>query len=252
MHAHRVQVFDGTDDDAVVIPVPHHLHLEFLPSDDGLFQQDLGSRRHLEPVRHDALELLTVVGDAAPCSAQGERRSDDGGEPDARLFLERLVERMGDFRPGYFEADVLHGLPKQVAILRHVDGFAGGGDELYVVFLEHAFAREVEGTIEAGLPPHRWQQCVRALLGDDPLHRRPMHRLDVDRVRHLRVRHDRRRVGIHEDDAVALLAQRLAGLRPRVIEFARLADHDRAGADDQDTLDIGAFGHGVKLINHFI
>ena len=46
-----------------------------------------------------------------------------------------------------------------------------------------------------------------------------------------------------EDDAVALLAQRLAGLRTGIVEFAGLADDDRAGADDQDALDVGALAH---------
>jgi len=43
-----------------------------------------------------------------------------------------------------------------------------------------------------------------------------------------------RRIRIDQDDLVALRAQRLAGLRAGVVELARLADHDRAGADDQN------------------
>ena len=75
------------------------------------------------------------------------------------------------------------------------------------------------------------------------LDRRRVDRLDVDRVGHVRVGHDRGRVGVDQDHPVALLAQRLAGLRAGVVEFAGLADHDRAGADDQDALDVGAFWH---------
>src|SRR4029453_7777920 len=72
---------------------------------------------------------------------------------------------------------------------------------------------------------------------------RPRDRLDVRDVRHLRVRHDRRRIGIDEDDPVALLLQRLARLRARVVELAGLPDDDRAGADDEDALDVGAAWH---------
>jgi len=43
------------------------------------------------------------------------------------------------------------------------------------------------------------------------------------------------------NDSVAFRAQRLAGLRPRIIEFARLTDDDGAGADDEDGGDIGPF-----------
>ena len=52
---------------------------------------------------------------------------------------------------------------------------------------------------------------------------------------------------VDQDDPVALLAQRLARLRAGVVELARLADDDRAGADDQDALDVGALWHGIWL-----
>jgi hypothetical protein len=78
---------------------------------------------------------------------------------------------------------------------------------------------------------------------DDLFQHRPGDRLDVGRVGHARVGHDRRRVAVDQDDAKALLAQGLAGLRAGVIELARLTDHDRPGADDQDALDVGALRH---------
>ena len=62
----------------------------------------------------------------------------------------------------------------------------------------------------------------------------------------LRVGHDRRRVAVDEDDAVALLAQRLAGLGAGVVELAGLADDDRAGADDEDGFQVGALRHGFS------
>src|SRR5699024_10061052 len=59
--------------------------------------------------------------------------------------------------------------------------------------------------------------------------------------------HDRGRVGVDEDDPQALLAQHPAGLGAGVVELRGLADHDRAGADDQDGRDIGATGHQDSL-----
>src|SRR5258708_13677871 len=61
-------------------------------------------------------------------------------------------------------------------------------------------------------------------------------RSDVDGVRHLRVGHDGRGVGIDENDAIALFAQRLAGLGAGIVELARLADDDRSRSDDQDAV----------------
>jgi hypothetical protein len=67
-------------------------------------------------------------------------------------------------------------------------------------------------------------------LGDD--FRRD--RLDVGGVGKIGIGHDRRRVGVYQNDPVALLLQGLAGLRAGIIEFACLTDDDRAGAYDQN------------------
>src|SRR5262249_14741627 len=68
-------------------------------------------------------------------------------------------------------------------------------------------------------------------------------RLEVGRVRPLGVGHDRRRVRVHEHDAVPLASQHAAGLRPRVVELAPLADAYRPGADDQDSAKVFALRH---------
>ena len=41
MHTHRVDVFDGTDDDSVVGGVAHHLHLVFFPAQQAFIDQNL-------------------------------------------------------------------------------------------------------------------------------------------------------------------------------------------------------------------
>ena len=243
MNAHRIEVLDRADDDAIVIAVADDLHLELFPADDRLFEQNFRRRRHLEAVRDDAFELLEVVRNAAARAAQREGRTDDGREADRMLLLERLFERMRDVGPGTFQTDLGHGLPEQVAILRHVDGFPRGRDHLDVVLLQHAFAREIQRAIEARLPAHCRQQRVGPLLLDDSLDGRPVDRLDVDGIGHVRVGHDRRRVGVHEDDPEALFAQRLAGLGAGIVEFAGLADDDRAGSNDQNAVQVCAFRH---------
>ena len=61
---------------------------------------------------------------------------------------------------------------------------------------------------------------------DDLAHHFPVDRLNVGRVGHLRVGHDGRRVGVDQNDAVALFAQRFTRLGARVVELTRLADND--------------------------
>ena len=59
--------------------------------------------------------------------------------------------------------------------------------------------------------------------------------------------HDRGRIGVDQDDLVTLFAEGFARLRAGIIEFARLPDDDRAGADEQDFVDISTFWHGLAF-----
>jgi len=93
------------------------------------------------------------------------------------------------------------------------------------------------GGVEGRLAAQRRQQRQLALRAgaphlldfarDDFFHRLRGNRFDVGAVGKFRVGHDGGRIGIDQDNAEALLAQGLAGLRARVIEFARLADDNR-------------------------
>ncbi len=84
-----------------------------------------------------------------------------------------------------------------------------------------------------------------ALLGNDLGDDFRRDRLDIGPIRHVGIGHDRRRIGIDENDAIALGPQRLAGLGAGIIEFAGLADDDRSGANDHDGRNIGPLGHVV-------
>src|SRR6185369_5258298 len=230
-------------DDAVVVAVAHHLHLEFLPPDHRFLDEQLVGGGSVEPALADGDELLHVVGDAAAGAAERERGPDDRGEPHHRLHLQRLHQRMRELGARALQADLRHRVLELLAVLGLVDRLLLRADHLDAEAVEHAFACEVERAVERGLPAHRGQERIRALLLDDARDHLPGDRLDVGDIGHLRVGHDRGGVGVHQDHAVALVAQGLARLRAGVVELAALADHDRAGADDEDGFEVGALGH---------
>ena len=113
------------------------------------------------------------------------------------------------------------------------------------MFREHARFKEGHGGVEGGLAAERGQEGVGFFADDDFFDDLGGDRLDVGAVGELRVGHDGGRVGVDQDDTVALLAQGLAGLDAGIIEFTGLADDDRAGADEEDGFEVGAFGHGA-------
>ncbi len=243
VHAHRIEVFDGADDDAVVLLVADHLHLVFLPADQRLVDQQLTGRRQIEAAGTDLFELFTVVGDAAAGAAHGERRTNDAGE--ANLVEHAIgffhVVRDAGYRTG--QTDVLHRLVEARTVFGLVDGVGVGTDHLDAKLLQNAVLFQVQRAVQRGLATHGRQQCVGTLLLDDLGHGGPFDRFDVGGVSHGRVGHDGRRIGVHQDDAEAFLLQRLAGLSAGVIELARLADDDGAGAEDEDAFDICTFWH---------
>ena len=297
VHAHRVDVLDRADDDAVVRLVADHLHLEFLPAEHALLDQHLGGRRGLQAALDDLAEFLAVVGDAAAGAAERERRPDDGRQPDDRqpiqgllqrlfliallavvfigapllqeirpqlLFLRRrhlqavdarefrrvvaailLLElgRIGQHRLGRGEADARHGIAEQLAVLGHVDGLGLGADHLHAELFQHALLGEAQRGVERGLAAHGRQQRVGPLLLDDLGDEIGRDRLDIGCIGQVRVRHDRGRIGVDQDDAVALGLQRLAGLGAGIVELAGLPDDDGARADDEDGFDICALRH---------
>src|SRR6266566_19788 len=69
-------------------------------------------------------------------------------------------------------------------------------------------------------------------------------------VRELRIGHDRGGIRVHKNDVIALLFQGFHRLRPRVVEFRRLADDDRPGTEQQDAREISSFGHRGRLAGY--
>ncbi len=246
--AHRVEVLDRADDDDVVVEVAHHLELVFLPADDGFLDQDLVDRAHREALAGGELELRRVLGDPSARAAERERRPDDERiGADLGRDAHRLVERVGRRARGHVEADALHGVLEELAVLGLLNHLAARADHLDAVLLQHARVEELDGEVEARLAAERGQERVGFFFGDDLLEDVGAERLDVGPGGELGVRHDRCRVRVDQHDAVALGQERLARLRARVIELARLADHDRPRPDDEDRLDIRPLRHPVLL-----
>ena len=100
MHAHRVQVLNGTDDDAVVGAVTHDFHLVLFPAQQRLFNQQLVGRRQIQTTGTDFNKFLDVVGDTAARATHGKRWANNRREAQVGLRSERFFQRMGNGRLG--------------------------------------------------------------------------------------------------------------------------------------------------------
>ncbi len=245
MHPHRVDVLDGADDDAVVRLVADDLHLILLPAQDAFLDQHLGGRRQVQTAFDDLAVFLDIVGDAAAGAGEGEGRADDGGQADEGQGVLGLVDVVDGLGTRAFQAELVHGVAEFLTILGLVDDVGPGPDHLHAPFLQGARSVQRQGRVQRRLAAHGRQQGVGPLFRDDALDELRRDRLDIGGVGHLRVGHDGGGVGVDQNDPVPLGLQRLARLDARIVELARLPDHDRPGTDDQDGLDVCAFGHGL-------
>ena len=243
VHAHRIEVFDRADDDAVVLFVADHFHLVFFPADQRFVDQQLLGRRQVQTAVTDFFELFTVVRNAATGAAHGEGRTNDARETDLIEDLVGFLHVVGDTRDRAGQTDGLHGLVKARTVFGLVDGVGVGTDHFDIVLFQYAMFFQVQRTVQCGLAAHGRQHGIRTLLLDDLGDCLPFDRFDIGGVGHGRVGHDGRRVGIDQDDAEAFFLQRLAGLGSGIVKFAGLADHDRTGAEDQNAFDVCTFWH---------
>ena len=169
--------------------------------------------------------------DPAPGPPQGAGRSDNQRQAQGLAYGVGFLKRVDTAAPGQIQPDALHGRLEQIAIFGFLDGRQLGPDEFHAVAVENAGFGQVNGQIQTGLAANGRQQGVRTFPFNNFFKDGPGQRFDIGPVRKIRVGHNRGRIRVDQNDAVALLFERLAGLGARVIEFARLANHNGAGAD---------------------
>jgi hypothetical protein len=246
--AHGIEVLDAADDHHVVVPVPHHLELVLLPAEDRLLHEDGVGGREVDGAASQRVELPLVVGNPAALSTHGETGPEDDREADLLGDGAGLLEGGGVAAAGHLHPDAVHGVLEELPVLGLLDGLEGGADELDAVPCQRTVPGQRHRQVERGLPPQRGEQHVGLFAGQDLLGHLRGDGLDVGPVGEVRVGHDRGRIGVEEDDLVALLLERLAGLGPRVVELAGLPDDDRSGADDHDLLDVLTLRHRGRTL----
>ena len=243
VHAHGVEILDGAHDDAVAGVVAHDLHLILFPALDGLLDQHLVGGRKLQTLAHDGDELLVGVSDAAAGAAEGKARAQYAGIAHALGDSLGVGHAVGIARARDLQANLGHGLVKELAVLAALDGGQVAADHLDAVLVERAVLCQFDGGVQTGLAAQRGQQRVRALFLDYALDKLGGDGLDIGAVGQARVGHDGRRVGVDQDDLKAILLEHLAGLGAGVVKLAGLANNDGARTNDEDTLDVSTFRH---------
>ena len=243
MDTHRIEVFDGADDDAVVVFITHHFHLVLFPANQRFINQQLFGWGEIQTAFANLFELFAVVGDTAAGAAHGERWADDARIAHVSRDGQRFFHIVCDTGTRGVEADFLHRHVEAATVFCFINRVGGRTNHGHAELFQHALTLQLQRTVQRRLAAHGWQHRVRTLFLDDFTHHFPVNRLDVGCIGHFRVGHDGCRVRVYQDYAVTLFAQGFTRLRAGVVEFAGLADDDRASAKDQDAFYVCTFWH---------
>ncbi len=243
VNAHRVDILHAADGDGMIRPIAHDFKFDFLVALDALFDQDLMHRGQAERALAHFHQLRFVVGKAAAGSAQREGGTQHHRVTDALCRGLGLLQRIGDLGGDDRFADGLAQLLEQLTILRPLDTVRRGAQKSGLALGQNALLGQLHGKVQAGLSADTGNDRVRTLLPQDPGHILQIQRFHVDLVRDGCIGHNGGRVGVHQQNLIALLFQRKAGLRSRVVELRCLTDDDGTGADDHDFLDVRSFWH---------
>ena len=190
MHAHRVYILNRADDDCVIRGVAHHFHFIFFPAQEALINQDLIDRGSVQAGFAKMLVILSVIGHAAACTAQGEGRANNRGQANIIKRGHTLLHRLSNGGAWIFEAEPIHGFAKELAIFSHFNRRALGANHLYAKLVQDAHFLKRKRGVQAGLSAHRRQQRVGALNLNDLRDGLRCDGFDVGGIGHVRIGHD--------------------------------------------------------------
>ena len=219
MHAHGVQVFDGTHDNAVVCTVAHHFHFVFFPANQAFFDQQFVRGRCFQTTTANGFEFFSIVGNATTGSAQSKTGANNDRKTvaanllgDAGLHFKRFFHGMGHTALRRIQADAGHGVLELQAVFSFFNGFFFRANQLDIVFGQHAVLGQVQRAVQGSLTTHCGQHGIGAFFLDNALNNLPGDGFDVSNIGHFRVSHDGGRVAVDQHHFIAFFAKRFTGL----------------------------------------
>ncbi len=243
MHAHCVDVLDETDGYFLAFGIPDHFQLQFLPSDNRFFNEDLINKTYREsPCGHNT-QFFDIVYSTTACAAHGVSGTDYDRVTKLISNLFRLLHIESKLAFWHLDSKPVHCVFECATVFTPLYGIHLNPDDFDSILIKHAGTCEFRRQIKPALAAKIRQQGIRPLLFDDFRHILQVKWLDVCYICHTRIRHNCRRVGIDQHNFIAKFSKGLAGLSTGVIELTGLSNDDGAGANNHYFVNVISFRH---------
>ncbi len=128
MHAHGVDVFDGADDDEVVVLIAHYFEFKFFPAFNRFFNQRFVHRAGIERASDGFSELFAVVDDAAAEAAKRKRGTNHQRVAEFFGYGHCVLDAIYQRGFGHIETGFAAGILEPEAVFSDFDGAQRGAD----------------------------------------------------------------------------------------------------------------------------
>ncbi len=203
MDAHGVHIFNGTDNNDIVIFIPHDFEFIFFPAQNRFFKHDLSDKTGVESCFCQFFQIFRVVCSTTTCAAQGETGADNDWKSDIVGNGPDLFQVGCKTAFGNAESDIFHGVSKKFPVLSFINRCDGCTDHFNPKFIEYPHLGNFNGGIKTGLASESWKQRTRPFSFDDFCNHQWNHRFNVGSVGHFRIGHDGCRIAVDQYDLVA-------------------------------------------------
>ena len=226
-----------------VVAVAYYLVFDFFIALYALFHKYLRYRRKREGVFKFLAALFGGICKSAARSAERERGTQYHRISDSFGCRKTFFDRVCRFGRKHRLAQRIAKLFELFAVLCLLYACAAGAEQLGAAFAQYSFFVKLHGEVKAYLSSDSRNDGVRPLVTDNLCNVFERERLHVNLVGNGGVGHYRRRVGVAQNNLIALLLQCETGLGSGIVEFRSLTDNYRTGPDNEYLFYVGALRH---------
>ena len=251
VNSQRIDVLDEADGDHVVLGIADHFQLQLFPAENGLFHQNLTHQTGLQTAGTDGFQLVHIVHQTAAGAAHGVSRTENDRVAQLISDGQCLVHTVSHLTAGHFNAQGFHGLLELDTVFAALNSINLNADNFHIVLIQYACILQFGAQVQTRLAAQIWKQRIRSLLGDNLFQAVHIQGLDIGDIGRVRVSHNGCRVGVYQNDLIAEISQRLAGLCAGVVKLARLTDDDRTGTNNQYLVNIFSLHNSPMPFRYF-
>ena len=139
MNAERIDIFDKAYSDHIVFGVTDNFQLQFFPSKDRLFYQNLTYQAGLQTSGAYGFQFFYIIYQTAACSTHGVSRTQNNRISQSISDLKRLIHAVRNIASCHLDTQTVHRLLKFNTVLTTLDRIHLNTDDFHTVFVQDPF-----------------------------------------------------------------------------------------------------------------